>query len=77
MLLTRGVDEWVRGGGVDERRLGVDGCRRDPDDTLRVREATRTTARDTRESTQLHALQHDVTQTMLHTNNNKPIIKSV
>jgi hypothetical protein len=25
---------------VDERRLGVDGCRRDPDDTLHVRETT-------------------------------------
>jgi hypothetical protein len=31
---------------VDERRLGIDGCRRDPDDTLRVRKTTRTTARD-------------------------------
>jgi hypothetical protein len=49
MLLTRGINERVRGGGgVDERRLGVDGCRRDPDDTLRVRETMRTTARDTR-----------------------------
>jgi hypothetical protein len=38
-----------RGGG------GVNGCRRDPDDTLRVRETTRTTACDTRESTRLRA----------------------
>jgi hypothetical protein len=60
MLLTRGVDERVRGVGrcclrVDERRLGVDGCRRDPNDMLRVRETTRTTACDTRESTRLRA----------------------
>ena len=40
---------------VDERRLGVDGRRRDPDDALRVRETTRTTARDTREPTRLRA----------------------
>ena len=43
------------GSGVDERRLGVDECRRDPDDTLRVRGTMRTTARDTRESTRLRA----------------------
>jgi hypothetical protein len=41
--------------GVDGSRLGVDGCRRDPDDTLCVREPIRTTARDTRESTRLRA----------------------
>jgi hypothetical protein len=46
MLLTRGVDEWVR---------GVDGCRRDPDDTLRIRETMHTTTRDTRELTRLRA----------------------
>jgi hypothetical protein len=47
MLLTRGVDERVR--------RGVDGCRRDPDNTLRVHETTRTTTRDTRQSTRLRA----------------------
>ena len=54
------VDERVRGVDecrlrVDERRPGLDGCHRDPDDTLRVRETTRKTARDTRESTRLRA----------------------
>jgi hypothetical protein len=44
MLLTRGVDERVR--GVDGRRLRVYERRRDPDNTLRVRETTRTTACD-------------------------------
>ena len=39
--------------GVDGHHLVVDGCRRDPDDTLCVRETMRTTARDTRESTRL------------------------
>ena len=49
-----GVDE--RRLQVDERRLEVDGCHRDPDDTLRVREITRTTARDTRERRTRYAI---------------------
>jgi hypothetical protein len=48
-----GVDE--RRLWVDEHRLGVDGYRRDPGYTLRVRETTRTTPCDTRESTRLRA----------------------
>jgi hypothetical protein len=53
MLLTHGVDERVGGLDgrslrVDEHRLGVDGCRRDPDDTLCVRETTRDTCESTR-----------------------------
>jgi hypothetical protein len=35
--------------GVDGSRLGVDECRQDPDDALRVRETTRTTARASHE----------------------------
>jgi hypothetical protein len=41
----RGVDERVRGG-----RRGVDERRRDPDDVLRVRETSHTTARATHDT---------------------------
>jgi hypothetical protein len=47
-----GVDERVRGGrrGVAGSRLGVDERHRDPDDVLRVRETSHTTARATHDT---------------------------